>query len=107
MTEDDGAPDSPEGLEASVEEDVRKLKAFLALAWRKDPRYVQAMIDRLTLESLMDNVSRPRRRVYHIIGDYFDHALDDRQDADRASERQSDGRRGYLRRFLAGFDPEG
>lgn len=100
MADDDDALGARDAMEESVEADFTRLKSFLALGWRKDPRYVQALIDRLTLEGLLDDVSRPRRRVYRVIADYFEDALDEREDADRNRERKHAGRRGYLRRML-------
>lgn len=107
MSHDNDASESPKALADSVEADFQRLKGMLAIGWRKDPTHVQALIDRLTVEGLLESASRPKRRVYQAIAEYLEESLEERQDADPLEERRRAGRRGYLKRLLAGFDPQG
>ncbi|WP_416900026.1 MAG: hypothetical protein ACMVY4_10130 [Minwuia sp.] len=87
-------------LEDKVEKEFDKLKLFLALAWRENPVFVQMMIDRLSVENLTADVTRPRRQIYRTIIDYLEDALEERTDADRKRERGREGRKGYIKRFF-------
>lgn len=91
-------------LEDKVEDELGRLKMILSLAWRENPRFVQAFADRLMVENMTGDVPKARRRVYQSIADYLEDALEEREDADRERERKRDGRRGYIKRLLDGMD---
>lgn len=91
-------------LEDRVEDELGRLKTTLSLAWRENPRFVQAFADRLMVENMTADVARPRRRVYQAIADYLEDAIEEREDADRERERKRDGRRSYIKRLLDGID---
>lgn len=90
--------------QALAEKRLDGLKALLGSAWHSDPAEVQALIDRLAVESLIDKVSRPRRQVYRALIDYLENALEDREDADPEEERKRSGRQSYLQRLIKGLD---
>lgn len=87
-----------------AEKRLDSVKNLLGSAWRSDPVEVQALIDRLTVETLVDKVSKPRRQVYHALIDYLEDALEEREDADPEEVRQRTGRQSYLQRLLKGLD---
>lgn len=89
-----------EALEDKVEEELSRLKRTLSLAWRENPAFVQAFADRLKVENLTSDPTKARRDVYRAVADYFENAIEEREDADRNRERNRSGRRSYLKRLL-------
>ncbi|WP_417518067.1 hypothetical protein [Minwuia sp.] len=87
-------------LEDHVEKEFDKLKLLLALAWRENPAFVQALADRLSVESITGDASRPRKRVYRAMVDFLEDALEEREDASLKTERKRAGRRSYLQRLF-------
>jgi hypothetical protein len=102
MAEDDDNDAVQAYLEDRVEKEFDRLKLFLALAWRENPRFVQALADRIAVEHLTGDAARARRRVYRAMVDYIEDALEEREGASREAERRSEGRKSYLRRLLEG-----
>lgn len=90
--------------QALAEKRLDGLKTLLGSAWHADPAEVQALIDRLSVESFIDKVSRPRRQVYRALIDYLENALEEREDADPEKERKRAGRQSYLQRLIKGLD---
>ncbi len=89
---------------ALAEKRLENLKVLLGSAWHSDPAEVQALIDRLSVETFVDKVSHPRRQVYRALIDYLENALEEREDADPEKERKRAGRQTYLQRLIRGLD---
>ncbi|MDF1720145.1 MAG: hypothetical protein P1U65_05700 [Minwuia sp.] len=87
-----------------AEKRLDTIKSILGSAWRSDPVEVQVLIDRLTVETLVDKISKPRRQVYRALIDYLEDALEEREDADPEEVRQRTGRQSYLQRLIKGLD---
>ncbi len=87
-----------------AERRLESLKNLLGTAWRSDPAEVQALIDRLSVETFVDKISKPRRQVYRALIDYMENALEEREDADPEEIRKRAGRQSYLQRLIKGLD---
>lgn len=87
-----------------AERRLESLKNLLGTAWRSDPAEVQALIDRLSVETFVDKISKPRRQVYRALIDYMENALEEREDADPEEIRKRAGRQSYIQRLIKGLD---
>ncbi len=87
-----------------AEKKLDAIKALLGSAWHSEPAEIQALIDRLSVETFVDKVSRPRREVYRALIDYMENALEEREDADPEEERKRAGRQTYLQRLIKGLE---
>lgn len=87
-----------------AERRLESLKNLLGTAWRSDPAEVQALIDRLSVETFVDKISKPRRQVYRALIDYMENALEEREDADPEEIRKRAGRQSYLQRLIKRLD---
>ena len=86
-----------------AERRLESLKNLLGTAWRSDPAEVQALIDRLSVETFVDKISKPRRQVYRALIDYMENALEEREDADPEEIRKRAGRQSYIQRLIKGL----
>lgn len=87
-----------------AERRLESLKNLLGTAWQAEPEEVQALIDRLSVETFVDKISKPRRQVYRALIDYLENALEEREDADPEEIRKRAGRQSYLQRLIKGLD---
>lgn len=97
-------PVTDDAHQEMAEKRLETIRSLLGAAWRSDPAEVQALIDRLSVETFVDKVSRPRRQVYRALIDYLENALEEREDADPEEIRARAGRQSYLQRLIKGLD---
>ena len=92
--------------EEQVERDLAMLGNIRSLAWQRSPANLLALIDRLRVKLMVEDISRRQRHVYRAVIDYFEDVLEERfkqeKNADPKNVRRS--ARAYVRDILKSFD---
>lgn len=92
--------------EAQVEKDLATLANIRNLAWQRSPANLLALIDRLRVKLMIEDISRRQRRVYRAIIDYYEDILEQRikeeKDTDPGKIRRS--ATAYVRDLLKSLD---
>ncbi|MEX2455104.1 MAG: hypothetical protein WD470_10390 [Rhodospirillaceae bacterium] len=92
--------------EAQIERDFNTVGEIRRIAWQRDPADVMALIERLRVQMMVEDMPRRRRRLYRSLIDYFEEVLDDRFEKDGNTDRPAARRsvREYVRDILRGMD---
>tara|TARA_R110000868_G_scaffold100722_6_gene277130 strand:- start:11754 stop:12095 length:342 start_codon:yes stop_codon:yes gene_type:complete len=94
--------------QALVEQDLDQIAKIREIAWQRSPENLLALMERLQVKLLTDDMPRRRRRVYRSIIDYFEDVLEERIEKDESKDRAKVRRTGasYLRGFLKSMDDD-
>jgi len=92
--------------EQQVELDLETLGKIRDIAWQRNPQTLLALIERLQVKLLVEDLSRRQRHVYRAIIDYFEDVLEERVEQDEATDRDQVRRTAgsYVRNFLKSLD---
>ena len=92
--------------ETQIEQDLDMLGNIRSIAWQRDPQTLLALIERLQVKLVVEDLPRRQRQVYRAIIDYFESVLEDRIESDQKTDREQVRRtaKDYLRDFLKSFD---
>lgn len=92
--------------EAQVERDLETIGSIRDMAWQRSPETLLALIDRLRVKLIVEDISRRQRHVYRTIIDYFEDVLEERFDKEKNARREPARRtaRAYVRDFLKSLD---
>lgn len=92
--------------EAQLERDLKLIAGIRAIAWQRSPANLLALLDRLRVMLLIEDITRRQRRVYRTIIDYLEDVLEERlekhEKADRAQARRTAS--AYLRDLLKSLE---
>lgn len=92
--------------EQLVERDLELLGKIRAIAWQRNPHNLLALIERLQVKLVIEDMSRRQRQVYRAIIDYFEDVLEERIDKDENTDHNNVRRTvsDYVRGFLKSLD---
>lgn len=92
--------------EEVVEKDLEMLANIRSIAWQRNPQNLLALIERLQVKLIVEDLSRRQRQVYRAIIDYFEDVLEERIDKDEYTDRHKVRRTAgsYVRNFLKSLD---
>ena len=92
--------------EKQVEEDLDMLGKIRSIAWQRNPETLLALIERLQVKLVVEDLPRRQRQVYRAVIDYFESVLEERIEKDEKTDREKVRRtaRDYVRAFLKSFD---
>ena len=94
--------------ERQVDRDFHAISEIRRIAWQRDPVDVIALIERLRVHLMIEDMPRRRRRMYRALIDYFEDVMEDRFEkeghADRRTARCSALE--YVRDIIKGIDDE-
>lgn len=92
--------------EEQVERDLEMIGQLRGLAWQRSPQNLSALIERLQIKILVEDMTRRQRNVYRSIIDYFEDVLEERieqdDDVDRTEVRRT--ATSYVRNILKSLD---
>lgn len=92
--------------EEQVERDMATLANIRSLAWQRSPTNLLALIDRLRVKLMIEDISRRQRRVYRAIIDYYEDILEERFKKEETADPQKARRSAtaYVRDLLKSLD---
>ena len=92
--------------EAQVERDLATLANIRSIAWQRSPANLLALIDRLRVKLMIEDISRRQRHVYRAIIDYYEDILEERFKQEENVDPQKTRRSAtaYVRDLLKSFD---
>ena len=92
--------------EEQIESDLELIGRIRDIAWQRNPKTLLALIERLQVYLLVEDISRRHRRVYRAIIDYFEDILEDRIEKDENVDRDLVRRsvNDYIRDLLKSLD---
>ena len=88
--------------EEVVEKDLEMLGNIRNIAWQRNPQNLLALIERLQVKLIVEDLSRRQRHVYRAIIDYFEDVLEERIEKDEKTDREKVRHTAgsYVRNFL-------
>ena len=91
--------------EAQIERDMELLGKIRGIPWQRNPQTLLALIERLQVKLLVEDLSRRQRQVYRAIIDYFEDVLEERieKDDDVDGEEVRRSAYTYVRNLLKGL----
>ena len=92
--------------EQKVEQDLESLERFCRTAWQSDLQNVEALIERLQVEMIVQRYPRRKKAIYRAVIDYMEDVLDrryEKADDDRDTVRQ--GVLDYVSELIKGLKP--
>ncbi|MFT5487547.1 MAG: hypothetical protein ACI9JL_004567 [Paracoccaceae bacterium] len=88
--------------EKQVDTDLGQIGKIREIAWQRNPQTLLAIIERMQVNLVLEDMPRRRRQMHRAIIDYFEDVLEERIERDANTDREQVRGEGssYLRGFL-------
>jgi hypothetical protein len=92
--------------EAQVERDLNAIGEIRRIAWQRDTVDVVALIERLRVQLIVEDMPRRRRRLYRSLIDYFEEVVEERFETETGHDRKTARRSAleYVRDLIRGTE---
>jgi len=91
--------------EPHIEKQFKQLKHFADGVWHTDLTNVEAIVERIRLELIIEQVRNPRKTFYRAVIDYLEDVVDERYKKENKNpEASRRSVREYIKSFLDGTD---
>ena len=92
--------------EGQVERDFHTIGEIRRIAWQRNTSDVMALIERLRVQLIVEDMPRRRRRLVRSLIDYFEEVLDERFESEGGHDRKSARKSAleYVRDIIKGID---
>ena len=70
-----------------IERDLAYLKSFMSCAWHRDLEEVEALVERLRLDLMLNKQDAPARHLYNAAVHFLEDAVEHRHRAERKDRR--------------------
>jgi dGTP triphosphohydrolase len=75
--------------EQNVERDFELLKRFTQCAWQRDLAHVEALIDRIRVEMMIEPLTRRRKAYYRAVIDFLEDVVEERYEKERKNRHET------------------
>lgn len=92
--------------EDQVERDFNAIGELRRIAWQRNTSDVMALIERLRVQMIVEDMPRRRRRLIRALIDYFEEVLDERFETEGGHDRRAARKSAleYVRDIIKGID---